>query len=125
MSIQISTVCVMLLLWIVSPIEWQLLALFPLFVVMGIVLGGFWPYVIRLVESVTPYSGFISCIFIMLYGIGDTLIVMINGELIEIYGAFIQPVPILVASLMGCPILALTLFLYGKYIRIQELAVRK
>merc|ERR1712087_561083 len=123
LTVMIGTVCGMLLVWIVVPMEWKLFALFPLFAIMGVVISGFWPYVIRLVESVTPYSGSISCVVIMFYGIGDTLIVMANGELIEIYGAWIQPVPILVACLCGCPILALTLFLYKKYIHIQEMAI--
>jgi len=123
LAAMIGVVCGMLLLWIVVPMEWKLMALFPLFAIMGSTVSGFWPYSIRLVESVTPYSGTISCVFIMCYGIGDTLIVMANGELIQIFGAFIQPVPILVACLFGCPLLALTLFLRQRYIQIQELVI--
>ena len=118
------TFCVALLMWIVVPFDYKLVMLFPVFVVLGVAMGGFWPYVIKLTESITPVSGTISCVCIMLFGVGDTFIIFFNGELIEVYGAVMQPVPISISCLIGIPFLGFMLFLYRRYIKCQELAVK-
>lgn len=53
--------------------------------------SGIGPYAVRLVESVTPVTGVISCIFMAFCGAGDFLVVLVNGKLIQIYGAQVRP----------------------------------
>merc|ERR1712141_687606 len=60
----------------------------------GSLTHGIAPYSVRLVESITPVNGTISCLFMMLCGAGDFFIVFVNGELIQKYGAMIQPAAI-------------------------------
>merc|ERR1719295_2072588 len=111
----------MLALWIAVAFELKVYALCLVVAVIGAAAGGFWPYVIRLVASITPYTGTVSCAFIMLYGLGDLLIVIVNGKLIDMFGAFIQPVSILaITVVIGCPLLALTLCLFEKYTKMRD-----
>ena len=114
--------CGVLLMWIIVPFDHKLMMMFPVFFVLGTAMGGCWPYVIRLIESITPVSGTISCVLIMVCGAGEILIIFLNGELIEEYGAEIQPIPVLILCVMGIPFLAFTLFIYRKYAKFQELA---
>merc|ERR1712061_804618 len=55
----------------------------------------------------------------MFCGAGDFFIVFANGELIEKYGAMIQPAAISIYSAFVIPVLALTICLYRRYQRIQ------
>jgi hypothetical protein len=106
-------------LWLLMPIQYKLYTLFFVFPALGFVIGGLGPYSIRLVESITPVSGGISCIFMMLYGAGDFLIVFVNGELIQKYGAMIQPAAICAYCLFVIPVVAVAVCLYRRYQRVQ------
>jgi len=101
------------------PIQYKLHTLYVVFPVMGFTIGGIGPYAVRLVESITPVNGTISCLFMMFCGAGDFFIVFANGELIEKYGAMIQPAAISIYSACVIPVLALTIYLYRRYQRIQ------
>merc|ERR1719216_95306 len=105
--------------WWFMPIEHKLQTLYVVFPLMGFMIGGIAPYSVRLVESITPVNGTISCLFMMFWGAGDFSIVFANGELIQKYGAKIQPVSISIYSACVIPILALTICLYRRYQRIQ------
>ena len=118
------TFCSFLLMWILIPFDYKLVMLFPSFAIIGAAMGGCWPYVIRLTEAITPISGTISSYCLFLFGAGDAFIVFLNGELIEKYGAVVQPVPIFISCVIGLPVLAFALFLHQKYIKLQETAVK-
>jgi len=115
----VVTMACLTALWLFMPIQYKLYTLFLVFPALGFVIGGLAPYCIKLVDSVTPISGTISCIFMMLYGAGDFLIVFVNGELIQKYGAMVQPAAISAYCLVVLPVLALTVYLYNRYQRLQ------
>jgi len=120
LSWMVVTVACLSAVWLFIPIEYKLFTLYLVFPVMGFVIGGIGPYSVRLVESITPVSGTISCLFMMFCGAGDFLIVLVNGELIQYYGARVQPASISAYCLFGIPVFALTFFLYRKYQYLQD-----
>ena len=109
-SFMVVMVTITTAVWLFIPFEYKLISLYIIFPVTGFVIGGMFqnqsiniisnffphryltylgigPYAVRLVESVTPVTGRISCIFMMLCGAGDFVIVLVNGKLIQMYGA--------------------------------------
>ena len=68
----------------------------------------------------TPISGRISCAFMMCYGVGDFVIVLVNGELIQTMGAMIQPASLMVWCLLVVPVVILTIFLHRRYQQIRN-----
>ena len=103
-------------LWLFTPVTSTLYFVFP---AIGLLIGGLGPYSIRLADSISPISGSISCIFMMLYGAGDFLIVFVNGELIATYTAMIQPAAISGCCLLSLPVVTLPIFLHRRDERIQ------
>merc|ERR1719216_511026 len=119
LSVMVVVVTCLTATWLFMPFEYKLHTLYVVFPVMGFVIGGIGPYAVRLVESITLVNGTISCLFMMFCGAGDFFIVFANGELIEKYGAMIQPAAISIYSACVIPVLALTICLYRRYQRIQ------
>merc|ERR1719361_1450959 len=119
LSVMVVIVTCLTATWLFMPFEYKLHTLYVVFPVMGFVIGGIGPYAVRLVESITPVNGTISCLFMMFWGAGDFFIVFANGELIEKYGAMIQPAAISMYSALVIPILALTIWCHRRYQRIQ------
>merc|ERR1719361_305808 len=119
LSVMVVAVTCLTATWLFVPIQYKLPTLYAVFPVMGFVIGGIGPYAVRLVESITPINGTISCLFMMFCGAGDFLIVFANGELIQKYGAGIQPAAISMYSALVIPILALTIWCHRRYQRIQ------
>ena len=72
----------------------------------------------------TPISGRISCAFMMCYGVGDFVIVLVNGELIQSFGAMIQPVGPMVWCLFVVPVVILTISLHRGYQQIRNEIIR-
>lgn len=120
LMVMTMTLACLTAIWLLMPFEMKLNTLYLVFPALGFVIGGLTPYVVHLVESVTPVSGTISCILMMMYGAGDFLIVFVNGELIQKFGAMIQPAAISGYCLLMIPLLALTMVLHRRYQRIQK-----
>merc|ERR1712217_149461 len=106
-------------IWLFVPFEVKLYVLYFVFPALGFFLGGLDTYVVHLVESVSPVSGIISCIFGITFSSGDFMIVSVNQELMQKYGAMIQPVAICTYCLLMALLLALTMFLHRRYQRIR------
>lgn len=83
-------------------------------------IGGLGPFSFRLVDSITPINGVISCAFMMLYGAGDFLVVFVNGELIQKFGAVIQPLPLSSYCAGIIPVLFMTILLHRRYQNIRS-----
>jgi len=107
-------------IWLFMPFEMKFHTLYVVFPALGFANSALAPYVVALIDSVTPVSGTISCILMMMLGAGDLLIVFVNGELIQKYGAMIQPAAICVYCLLMVPALILTIVLHRRYKRIQK-----
>merc|ERR1711978_184194 len=90
-------------IWLFMPFEMKINTLYVVFPALGFANSALAPYVVALIDSVTPVSGTISCILMMMFGAGDFLIVFVNGELIQKYGAMIQPAAISVYCLLMVP----------------------
>merc|ERR1719412_3048695 len=106
-------------IWLFVPFEVKLYVLYFVFPALGFFLGGLDTYVVHLVESVSPVSGIISCIFGITFSSGDFLIVALNQELMQKYGAMIQPAAVCTYCLLMVLLLALTMFLHRRYQRIR------
>jgi len=124
----VITMTLLTAVWFAFPADYivsgvivkKIYALYLIFPALGFVIGGLGPYSFRLVETITPISGMISCSFMMLYGAGDFLIVFVNGELIQTYGAVIQPVAISGYCLLIVPVVMVTILLHRRYLRLQS-----
>ena len=82
--------------------------------------AGFWPYSTRIINSVVPYGGFISSSIHLLYGAGDAVMTKVGGQLIDRFGAEIQPYFAFGASALCFPLIVISLLLVRKYEKIQS-----
>lgn len=110
----------LLAIWYFIPADFKLLTLYLVFPLMGGTIAWLLPFSYALVESITPVTGRISCIFWLIFGVGDFLIVFVNGKLIQILTPNIQPVSIAIICVTFVPILTLTIYLHRQYLSLES-----
>ena len=105
----------MLVLWILTSIEYQHSVLFVVFGVSGFVLSGSYPLVLELCESVTPIKGRNSCIFSICCGGGDIAVTMLVGSIVDKYGIRRQPILLLFVCVLQITVIVVTRNVFRHY----------
>ena len=112
----------LLLLWLAvawlpgyMPFEVQVAVMFLVFGGGGFVSSTTYPAIFELCEAILPVTGFVSGAFNICVGLGDVLIVLLMGELVELFGVSVQPIPLVVLCVVQIAIIALTTALFRRY----------
>eukprot|EP01083_Nonionella_stella_P007766 22362_1 len=93
--------------------------IYGIYVNLGFWASGINPCTVKWAEKIKPLTGFITGLIIIASMIGDASMVMLNGQLIKIFGAYIVPFPIFVYIVNT---LLLTIIAYGVDSRLKTLS---
>ena len=93
----------------------QISVMFIVFGSSGFVCSTTYPAVYELCESIVPINGFAAGAFTICLGIGDLLVLLLMGEVIDIFGVSVQPMPLVALCVLQIAILGLTAILYRRY----------
>jgi len=93
----------------------NLLAVYVVYSLSGIVGGGIIPDLYGWSESVRPLSGVVSCIHIIAFSGGDALSNFVVGELFGLIGPQILPLAVLIVNVLGFVVVIAGVVLFSKY----------
>ena len=106
-------------LWIIVPLDQKVPTLFVIFAVAGGLMGDYMAAIFRLIDSVTPVMGRHTCFVLVLYALGELLIVIVNGAVMDKYGVKWYPFVLLIGSAIGIPIMMLSTMTHRAYRTVQ------
>lgn len=97
------------------PYEAQIAVMFVVFCGSGLASSTTYPAVYELCEAILPISGFVAGAFTICLGLGDVLIVLVMGELVELFGVSVQPTPLVALCVVQIGVIGITAALFRKY----------
>ena len=97
--------------------------LFVIYIITGFFCGGIFPGVFQWGEMIRPFTGFLSCLFLVGYYGGEAVFIAIMGVLIEAFGIVSLPYAMMVPMGVAVVIIGVNVILFKRYKQTENEAI--